>query len=352
MVYKLSQYVGQLRQQAHSRSFVKAHLLRQGYSPIIVSEVLKPSFPTVHPVKTNYFFVFLVTFFLVALIGLFLWWFFQPVEVSLKLNPVVSSVSSGNFVVFDKILSSSIDKVSVDVLYELLFDKKRVIERREKLLISGSQKIPSKFVVPAGIKSGDYLLKVTVFFNGNFVSDEFSVSVNEVAIPIVSVKNVSAETFNECVPKCVAVSQCTSAECVEGSCVSLPIIPCCGNGKCESDETVDSCLIDCSEPPSSKESVVDSALFVVKRDVSQAVLLCNSLIEDDAVDSCIETISEDSISSVVCDALRSRSSKDSCYMSFALDGDFSVCDKITDRYQSNSCWYLAQAKEFQSRQLA
>ncbi|MBI4141234.1 hypothetical protein HY485_05350 [Candidatus Woesearchaeota archaeon] len=353
MVHALFDYVHKLREHGHSRSFIRAHLSRSGYSPLVVNEVLNPSFPAVQHVRMNYFFVALIVLLVFVVGSLFVWWFFQPARVSIELYALTTAVFPGEQVIFDKVLSSSVEKLPVDVVFELLSDKKAVVERREKLLISGLQRIPSKFFVPNNVKSGEYVLKVSVLFDGKSVSNQFSVTVKESLRPVAQILgNVSQENTKECAKPCIAVVPCTASECVDGGCVSNPIIPCCGNGRCESDESESSCTTDCGVVHSSRESVVESASVLVKKDVAQSILLCNSLIEDDAVDSCLETISKEALSSVVCDSVRSAGRRDSCFMSFALNGDFSVCDKIVDRYQSNSCWYLAQAKEFQSRQSA
>lgn len=351
MGYHLSEYVHRLRQQGYSRASIHAHLSRSGYSPFVINEVVNPYLPRVETQTVMQRWVFIVIFVvLLLLVGAFVWWMFQPLKVSLELRPSVSSVFPGNSIVFEKLLSSS-NKASVDIVHELVSGSKKVVERREKLLISGLQQISSKFFVPESVKPGDYVLRVTVFFDGSSVSKQFSVVVKEPSVQDgSSLVNVTEEVGEDCATPCIAIGPCLESSCVSGACVSSPVIPCCGNGRCESDETVDSCANDCSALFSSKESVVESAVSVIKKDVSQAVLLCNSLIEDSAVDSCIETISKDAQLSSVCDAVRSHSSRDGCYMSFALEGDFSVCEKIADRYRSNSCWYLAQAKEFQSRQ--
>ena len=43
-----------------------------------------------------------------------------------------------------------------------------------------------------------------------------------------------------------------------------------------------------------------------------------------------------------CADIISESKKDNCYVNFALDGDYSVCDKISNKYMKESCIALSQ----------
>ena len=44
-----------------------------------------------------------------------------------------------------------------------------------------------------------------------------------------------------------------------------------------------------------------------------------------------------------CDLIVSESKRDNCYTTFALDGDYSVCEKITNKYLKQSCIALSQS---------
>jgi len=354
----LSDYVRRLQQNGHSRRMIVSHLSRAGawYGTSANNHSFGSLTPVVGmEVRKKYLLAGSIIFF-VILMGVLSWFFFaKQVEVTLMLQPMTTTLLAGQTVVFEKVVTASRQKTPVEVTYEIVAGANKIVEKQEKLLISGMSKSQSRILLPNDVQSGDYVVKVAAVFDGREVHDQFKITVNaaEELLPSVkqqsSVPETTAELAPVCAQPCTVVGPCLSAKCVRGACVSEPITSCCGNGKCESVETPTSCATDCGELAASKETVVETAKSVVKRDVGQAVLLCNSLIEDEAVDSCIEQVSRETTTSGVCDGMRSPERRDSCYMQFALNGDFSGCDKIVDRYQSNSCSYLEQAKAFQAQ---
>jgi len=206
--------------------------------------------------------------------------------------------------------------------------------------------------VPLLLDSGRYALRLSLTFAGGSAKSEFFVDV------LPSEKQASKipkETINEtlkasdvvqidCKEPCVDVNPCIKGACVSGFCKFEPISPCCGNSKCEAGEDSFGCSYDCAPNRAPKEGVISSAQSIVKSDVSKAILLCNSLIEDAFVDDCILIISKDSNTAAICNSIRNSNSRDDCYMRFALKNDFFGCDRISDRYMANSCVYLSQAQ--------
>jgi len=89
--------------------------------------------------------------------------------------------------------------------------------------------------------------------------------------------------------------------------------------------------------------LIEQAKTVSKSDPEAASALCNQLIQSSDMDLCFIEIAYTSGKSIICESITTPGSKDSCYMNFALDGDYSVCSKVMNGYLSKSCNSLARS---------
>lgn len=348
---RLSDYVVQLQRSGYSNQMIRAHLARSGYSAEQISSAFSGSESKFQFFTRPVLFAILAVSIILSVLIYFVV-FYSSLDVSLAVGaPSSSTVLQGGVLVFDKTISSSEQKVSVNVLYELVSASGSTVIKSEKLLISGASKSQSRITIPTNTVPGTYTLKVTINFAGKSKSQGFNFAVVASEKPVVSNKteNITVPAPQGCTTECYSPDPCVSGSCVGSSCVFTPKSPCCGNGKCESSEDSGSCSVDCAVVRQPREGVIASAESVVEKDSSKALLLCNSLIEDSPVDDCILSIASKSKSSVLCSSIRSVDKKDACFMGFAIEGDYSVCDKISDRYMSNSCAYLASAKEINAQ---
>lgn len=349
MVQKLSSYIIELKRAGYSSQAISAHLMRAGYSQAEISSAFLEN--KEHLPKLYLFFVFLLSIFVFGLAIYFIF-FYSSIELTVNAKLLSSyTVLPGDTIVFERSIVSSAKKVPVSILYELVSSSGQIVfQKTEKLLISGTSKTQSKISVPLLLDSGRYGVKLTVTFADGSAKSEFFVDVLASQKETTSATDLSNKIQNpvdavqiNCKEPCVDANPCIKGECVSGFCKFEPIIPCCGNSKCEAGED-SSCGVDCETNRASKDSVISSAQSVAKSDISKAVLLCNSLIEDVFVDNCILTILANSNTAAICNSIRSINSRDDCYMRFALKNDFFGCDRITDRYMANSCVYLSQAQ--------
>ena len=146
--------------------------------------------------------------------------------------------------------------------------------------------------------------------------------------------------------KCDDYDICTRDSFQGGNCVFTPIVPCCGNMVCEDGETKSNCNNDCktglvTEPVDANEAI-SQAKAVSKQDPNKAGQICNSIESSAKKNLCFSEVAEYSGKSTFCTRIDSNTKRDSCYMNFALDGDFTVCDKVVNKYLQRSCESLKQ----------
>ncbi len=58
-------------------------------------------------------------------------------------------------------------------------------------------------------------------------------------------------------------------------------------------------------------------------------------------DYCFNIIAEASGNSVYCGSIKSDSSRDTCYTTFVLAGEYDLCDELINKYLRDSCEQLA-----------
>jgi hypothetical protein len=134
---------------------------------------------------------------------------------------------------------------------------------------------------------------------------------------------------------------CTEDKCANGQCVHTAIAPCCGNGICENNE--ESCA-DCAGSEETPKDIIEKARQMSVSDINQAGKICNSLREIRDKDMCFDVVAKTVNQSIVCDYINSSTSRDACYMHFAMRYDYSVCDKVDSQYLKKSCESLKYIK--------
>ncbi|MBW3011133.1 hypothetical protein KY335_01255 [Candidatus Woesearchaeota archaeon] len=78
--------------------------------------------------------------------------------------------------------------------------------------------------------------------------------------------------------------------------------------------------------------------------------LCKSLTERKA-NSCYKKLAVVHNESKYCEVITSSGLRDNCYIVFAFAGDFTICDKIVNKYQQLNCRSLGRARTYQSEEL-
>jgi hypothetical protein len=183
---------------------------------------------------------------------------------------------------------------------------------------------------------------------------------------------------------------CTTDKCGKDTnylVIHEPITPCCGNMVCESTESKDTCMKDCASPvislnnnsqindtsrieiietetplidqveaikelaysdPKKAESMCAEIVFPYYRDecyygIAEATNVetyCSQIQEERSVDKCLAKLSKLKEDSSLCATITNDVRRDSCYMRFAMKGDYTVCDKIMDDFYIQTCRQL------------
>ena len=192
----------------------------------------------------------------------------------------------------------------------------------------------------------------------------------------------------KCHVSCNDNNACTNDYCDEDTnyeCKYDMLVPCCGNGICESDENFENCLADCKAPAGQEESIFDGKSIwerinitaeLARRDKDKALQYCKEIeqsmfrygclgkvaissnddnvcvsVEDDSYrDSCYRDFATTSRNSAVCEKIVADQKRDNCYLNFVAQkdsalNDYTVCDKITNKYLKQSCDSLKKMSE-------
>ncbi len=124
----------------------------------------------------------------------------------------------------------------------------------------------------------------------------------------------------------------------------------CGNNVCDFGENYLNCPQDCepveSSPTSPEE---DEVLFrgemidrVIALSVNpnEAAGFCADQDQEIDRDICYDNLAEASQESSWCENIVDDNRRDGCYAEFVLNGDYTVCDKLTNKYLRESCFNL------------
>jgi hypothetical protein len=156
----------------------------------------------------------------------------------------------------------------------------------------------------------------------------------------------------ECPESCDDDNKCTDDRCSASTgyqCVHDVISPCCGNGECETGEDYISCPFDCEavtiEIPSSTPSMgigdIRDNVRALSNTPSNAADFCKRLDTAKHRDLCYNELAEITEENIYCDPISSDATRDNCYTYFALNGDYSVCNQIINKYLKESCIALS-----------
>ena len=85
------------------------------------------------------------------------------------------------------------------------------------------------------------------------------------------------------------------------------------------------------------------------QEYSAAVDTCNGIGQRAYVDRCLSEVADSTKNLAACEGIVSDEIRDSCYMTFAYNKDFSVCPKVTSTYLKNSCYLLSQLAQLPTK---
>lgn len=390
MVDELLRYVEEQLARGFSSQAIKDTLVRQGYSPALVDGVIESvnvrknaaSAPVVMGVsheKSAFPKILIAIIFIgVVIAGVVL------VPDLLKSKEPLLDVSAtpdklgyspGDDLGFDLEITNmgSAERFDVTLIYRVLdANDNTVISKEETIAISTTASHHRALPLLANLNPGSYTLKVFANYAGKVATTSFSFDVTEKAkAPVEScsdgLKNQD-EVGVDCGGKC-------GGYWYDGSCHSAPKttttetntstvkkatctddiknqdetnVDCggvCGgywyDGSCHSSPKSGS-----STPPVVKEKtpaqLIMEAQGVAKTDPAKAREICSAIQDARAKDQCFKRIAPIINDASYCEFINDVNERDTCYYPFFMQGDYTVCEKLTGEDSRKACEQLRE----------
>jgi len=355
------EYIQRLLRQGYDRGTIRSTLINAGYSPSDVRQAMQVATgqkKTRH-IPTKLLVIIFISLVVISGVVLLVLKLMQP-----PLEPLSMSVS-----LFSSVVQPGSDvTATVSVINpagretEGLIDFTvsgpggRVASRTEEFTVTDQTSVPVSIGIPDGAVAGEYLLKARLSHVTGSKEDSKTFEVvkeAERAAPVAALEEeaevVARQEQLTCPGGCDDLDFCTSDVCVQGQCRHSPITPCCGNGACEQGEDESSCRVDCGPRRELPSDVTSKAQELAVTNLNAAVGECESLAQQKLADTCLQQISKAAESKEPCTKIAGDDVRDACYIRFAYDDDFTVCEEISNKYMRNSCVQLKKVKAFQQQ---
>jgi len=371
---------------------IKTRLVRQGYSPTLVEGMIESVSMTKSagmPVQIGVNHeksVFSKLIILLLTVGVLVAgvFFFAP-GLTKEKQPLLDvqatadkfSYAPGEEAGFDLEITNmgSAARFDITLIYRIL-DKNdnSVISKEETVAISTSTSYHKSVTLPTSIKPGNYVLKVFANYGGKVATTSFSFEVAE-STGVVTVqpscddgiKNQN-ELGIDCGGKC-------GGYWYDGSCHSGPKTsngatttkPGCADKIKNQDETEIDCGGVCggywydggchaSSKPASIQtltptfaSIMMDARTTAKTNPEEAKNICIGLEKIDEKDKCLKLVGQITLKQEYCELIENPDYRDECYYPFFMQGDYSVCEKLTDPQSKKACEQMRELSDVRSQ---
>ncbi|MBW2970230.1 hypothetical protein KY319_03850 [Candidatus Woesearchaeota archaeon] len=355
----LVEYIRRLLQQGYEAETIRTTLLNAGYSSVDVDAAMSVAgAPTKRFINTRILIVaFLVLLVLAGGVLIVLKLMQPPAAVlGFSLSLFSTKVSPGqDLVVNVDVQNPSGRSVSGLIDFVVSGPSGKVASKTESFSLTARTSVPATIALPSDVPLGMYTLQVTLSYKGKSSSQSASFDVVERVVkeePVEALKERAVEEARAlgltCPGGCDDLNFCTSDACVNGECVHTALVPCCGNGVCESGEDASSCVLDCSPRPVGPDEIRQRAVEMAPTNIIGAMEVCESMAQRVLIDGCLNAASEVSGRKEPCPKIVDSDVRDSCFIAFAYKNDFSVCADISNPYMKNSCLSLAQLSSIQA----
>lgn len=347
----LIEYIQRLLRQGYDKGTIRTTLLNAGYAPADIDVAMRAASGEVHrKIPTKLLVVIFVALLVLSGAVLLVLKVMQPprAEVTFSMSLFSTVVEPGGEVVLTvRVVNPSGSRVEGLIDFTVSGPGGRLESRTESFEVRDQTNLPLTFGVPEGAVEGQYTIEASLSYVGGTVrqSETFEVAERvEVAAPSEALEEAAEEEAREaqltCPTGCDDLNFCTDDACVDGECVHTPIVPCCGNRKCEAGESESLCPVDCGERREGPEEVKAQAVELASSDVAGAIGVCDGLAQREFIDACLRDVSQAANVKEPCAMIVDADTRDGCYIPFAYTGDYAVCDEITNKYMKNSCLSL------------
>ncbi|MBR9699577.1 hypothetical protein GOV09_03930 [Candidatus Woesearchaeota archaeon] len=382
----LTSYIRKLIKQGYDTRYIKQYLRKYGYPEKTIDQALYNVQGHRSTLPLSLASTIILIIIVVAISAFALFWFWPDASsdsLEMRIMDLDSTVKAGASVQASIDLSKD-SKQDEDIFLKAeVFDRndKRVAFRSQTAAVGNSDTVSLSIKLPNSLQEGSYTLTITARYSGQSpqASKKFSVTSDKQPTCSDGIKNQDEEDI-DCGGSCKACKDCP-ASCEDDNantqdycnaetdfeCKHDPISVC-GDSICSKDESTESCSQDCQEQTTANPwDELERIKQLAKTDKNQAKVECSKLPESFR-DKCLENIGEESSDPAVCDKIteqynrdrcftqvaqslnnqaiceniQKESRRDNCYINFAIDGDYTVCDKIINTYLKKSCTTLAQ----------
>jgi len=402
----LVKYIREQIRAGYDTNSIKSYLLKYGYTESVINEALQNAYPPIevkHVFRPSKVMITMIVAVVCSLVlisaGIFMFLVKDKVPdrlLDVQIDLITSSVELGGELRFTTQIFNlgKSERYDVPLRYEIYTLDDTLVKFKEETIALETRASSSVVISLDGVGPGSYYVKAiavyadktakaTVTFR--IVEGAAAPVVPEPIVPVVP-EPVVPTPADACPINCNDNNECTNDYCngeTNYACRNDIIYPCCGNGNCEAGENYDNCLADCEVPARVDDAIfegksvwekIDMISDIAKNDKTKALgycegieqmsyrydclskvaassgddSVCDSIEDESTKDSCYKDFATENKDNSVCDKVVKDSKRDQCYMDFASKGDYTVCDKLVNKYLKQSCESLKSLSEMQT----
>ena len=432
----LISYIQQQLRNGYSISAIRQKLIEYGYPQQQIDEAINTVYQTPASVKheihigKSTIIALIVVFIGLGLIGTAIMLYFNqsaaPKQLlDVNIIPVKGSVQPGETLNFNVELSNLGSGERFDVLlkYEVshAISDEILTVKEESIAIETRTSVTAEIPIPDSAEPGDYYVRTKAIYGDKTATAAVMFKIYKKTIKPTCYDNIKNQDEEEidcggpckacascsdriknqneegidcggpcppcqkCPESCDDTDPCTKDSCSARTnyrCTYTPIVPCCGNYKCESGESPQNCPKDCKEKPIEpvdegelagltlwekidkikeiaasdpekassycheiEEDLYKDQCFLNIAEATQSVSSCELIIDERTKDKCYTSLAKTLNNYVICEQVIGESRRNSCYMAFVMDGDYTVCEKISNDYLRQSCDALSSLSD-------
>jgi hypothetical protein len=372
---QLISYIQEQLRRGYDIDSIRNYLLRYGYNEALIDDAINHVYVP-RKKKPNKIILAIIGIMIITLgitLGIMLSSEPETKEVTLSVTSEMLSkqIIPGGYIYIRTDIVKSAGQAYVE--YMIQQPDGKIIERAEE--DTTSTKLTQQFKLPTHMPTGTYKVTTDVMQGEMTDSSSFTFVIksdDQLPAEINRTEDDVPSDIGTCPMSCDDNDSCTADYCSEATgylCMHDKITPCCGNAMCETGETDSTCPEDCKKMAEDEFETLtiwekvdaikemaktshikakeqcDLIAVVSHRDqcyyniaeASAVIDHCESIIDEKIKDKCLTKIAEATDSSGVCSSVSTESRRDNCYMNFVQAGDYSVCDKLVNKYYKESC---------------
>jgi len=381
VVDKLLKYVEEQLSKGYKPDVIKSTLIRQGYSPALIDGVIdsvmmkkstsgRPSSLGVSHEKSVFPKIILVFLFLgVIILGVVLLPGLlreKQALLDITARPDKLSYVQGEDLGFELEIHNmgSTERFDITLIYRVLDQNENtILSKEETIAISTSTSHHRTIELPSTLRPGKYVLKVFANYEGRVATSSFSFDIEEKPVPVIETCDDGVKNQDETKVDCGGIC---GGYWYDNSCHPTPKIitppeeeETCNDGVKNQDETGVDCGGVCggywydnschatpkpvTPPKPSFARVLMDARREAESNPEEAKDMClQELEKTKEKDKCIKAVAQTSMKQEYCELIIGVDDRDECYYPFFMQGDYTICEKLTDSQSREACEQLRE----------